>query len=42
MQSLYCCSAFIVPEHRGHDLAYQTLLATIKTIAPKNKKLLKD
>ncbi len=39
MQSIYCCSIFIAPEHRGHGLAYQTLLAAIKTITPKNKKL---
>lgn len=39
MQAIYCCSAFISPERRGQGLAHQALLASIKKITPKNKKL---
>ncbi len=39
METIYCCSAFIIPSHRGKDLAYQTLLASIQKITPKDKKL---
>lgn len=39
MQAIYFCVAFIVSSHRGHGLAYQSLLASIQQITPKNKRL---
>jgi hypothetical protein len=32
MQTIYSCSAFIVPEHRGKGLAMQALIHSIKSI----------